>query len=233
LIISTSGKIYNDNGVEMHYTQSNSGYKQVGSGNNKQYVHRLVAKKYVYNPDPENKVYVDHINSNKLDNRAENLQWLTPKENAQKAVKDGLYNIDSEKRKAAARINVLKTFDINRRVTVLFGEDGYYIGEQKSRSSSGHSICRIAVKGKQVRDYKNLMESYGFIPERIKPIVAHEVNVRKYYVIGKDYGMNVLYKEDSIAKILNVYNITRDSLMYSINFRTSDANGIFWQIEKK
>lgn len=231
--ITISGKIYKDNGIEMHYTLSNSGYKQVGSGNNKQYVHRLVAEKYVYNPDPKNKIYVDHINSNKLDNRAENLQWVTPTENARKAVKDGLYNRNSEKRKAAARINVLKTFDINRKTTVLFGEDGYYIGEQKARGSAGNSITRLAVKGRQIRDYQNLMETYGFIPERIKPLVAHEVNVRKYYIIGKDYGMNVLYKEDSLAKILKAYNITRDNLMYSINFKTSDANGIFWQIEKK
>jgi len=231
--ITTSGKIYKDNGVEMHYTMSNSGYKQVHYGGKKYYVHRLVAKKYVHNPDPKNKIYVDHINSNKLDNRAGNLQWLTPTENAQKAVRDGLYNRDSEKRKAAARINVLKTYDINRRETVLYGEDGYYIGEQRERNSVGHSITRLTVKGQQVRDYNNLMEVYGYIPERIKPLVAWDVNVRKYYVIGKDYGMNIRYKEDSLAKVLKVCDITRDSLMYSINFKTSDANGIFWQLEKK
>ena len=42
-------------------------------------LHRVVAELFV--PNPENKKYIDHINTVRTDNRAENLRWCTQKEN--------------------------------------------------------------------------------------------------------------------------------------------------------
>lgn len=60
---------------------SGCGYLQVCLGRIRKtvFVHRLVAEAFL--PNPENKPAVDHINGNRLDNRVENLRWVSHKEN--------------------------------------------------------------------------------------------------------------------------------------------------------
>ena len=63
------------NGVIVNFSKYKSPYYSVGSF----IVHRAVAELFV--PNPENKPCIDHINTNKHDNRAVNLRWVTYKEN--------------------------------------------------------------------------------------------------------------------------------------------------------
>lgn len=70
------------------------GYFSVGlmSPDNKcktERIHRLMIETYG-NPPPDNMIdpTVDHVNGNKLDNKIDNLQWLSNKDNAYKAAQD-------------------------------------------------------------------------------------------------------------------------------------------------
>lgn len=56
------------------------GYAYVHIKNKSYKVHRLVAQAFI--PNPDNKPYIDHIDTNPSNNRVENLRWATPKENS-------------------------------------------------------------------------------------------------------------------------------------------------------
>ena len=80
--IGIDGSIMNnETGHILNPHISSLGYYTVRLDKKLLYVHRLLAKAFI--PNPDNKPFIDHINRNSLDNRLENLRWATICENNQ------------------------------------------------------------------------------------------------------------------------------------------------------
>lgn len=107
--VSNLGNVYSfkiEKKMKLHIPEK--GYQTVNLFKNKKYksfkVHRLVAQAFI--PNPENKPQVNHIDHNRLNNVASNLEWCTAKENTTASIlvgKNGQCGEDHPNAKASEK----------------------------------------------------------------------------------------------------------------------------------
>jgi len=144
-LISNLGNVkglnYKSKGVakNLSLTRNRQGYVRIKLQVDKKpfviFVHRLVALTYI--PNVDNKKEVNHINGIKDDNRIENLEWVTPKENMKHAKDFGLLkNRVIDKSKIRRGYNLKSLW----KPIIQIGSDGKVIKEFDSISIAAKEL---------------------------------------------------------------------------------------------
>lgn len=149
IIKNDNGNQYNifRRGKILHQMTASSQYKQVRLCKKLYSVHRLVAEAFLDNLD--NKPQVNHKDGNKSNNKVDNLEWVTPRENMQHAVDNGLVIYEKSNQKAKAVLQ----FDL----------DGNFVKEWVSLSSVKKSGYTLSLISSCVKNRKGFNTAYNYI----------------------------------------------------------------------
>lgn len=120
-------------------------------------VHRLIAMAFI--PNPLNKPEVNHINSIRDDNRAENLEWVTRSENEKHAFRDGRFpELRQKARKNlltyAVAANEIKVAQIDKTTEKVINTFKSMTEAERQTGINHRNISRACAKGGLAGGYK-------------------------------------------------------------------------------
>lgn len=94
-------------------------------------IHTLVAKAFI--PNPDGKKFVNHIDGNKQNNKVDNLEWVTSKENVNHAIRTGLRNPHNNNRRKGKE-------NTNSKPVLQYSKSGEFIRRWECISDAAREI---------------------------------------------------------------------------------------------
>jgi hypothetical protein len=147
LEVTRDGKVFL-NGVEKKQSTHSAGYKIASFNKKLFYVHRLMAERYI--PNPNNYDCVNHINGVKDDNRVENLEWISRRNNCEHARLNGLSEEKSQGIPNITYEQYIQMIEL-RKSGMSYRKIGGYMDLEYRRVID-------TIKGKRYKDYKIKLE---------------------------------------------------------------------------
>lgn len=160
-------------------------------------VHVLLAKAFLFNPDPKNLKIVGHKDNDKHNNNLSNLYWTTNQENTQKAVDDGL-NIPkkAENNEQSTQIKVIDKDTLE--VVGIYGSLRECV-----RCIDNITLSSIS-KVYKLGDYK----------PRIRKYIYKAISVDEFNSYSKNLISKHLIENSKVDKTPKIFRMTNKKLKY-------------------
>lgn len=210
----------------IHYpTKREDGYYVVRTGisfiNDRVYrIHRLVAKTFIPNPDPEHFTDVNHIDGNKSNNRADNLEWCDRSYNLKHSYDIGLHKKKVEEESWAAKL----TLEQAQYIYDHYETDGFHSNTQELCEQfdiTGPTV-RAIITGKTGDGRPQWM---GVIRNRVFPEIKNNGQSKKIAKIDIHTGEVIkIYPSVSEAKKTN-----KGDIQACASGKNKTAGGYIWK----